>query len=98
MANQALKLEPGNTGVLQTRSIAEGIEGHLDRMRTSREGKDYGQARWALDRAIQGVAGEYPVQWRIWKIELDVCKRLWDDASGSAAYVLIGSVVVDSDR
>lgn len=85
--DQALKLDPGNAQCLQTRAQADHIKTHLERCQQSRQQKDWGQARWALEKAMQACEGDYPVEWRVWKVEIDIAKKNWDDATSSAAYV-----------
>lgn len=86
--DQALKLDPGNAQCLQTRAQADHIKTHLDRCQQSRQQKDWGQARWALEKAMQACEGDYPVEWRVWKVEIDIAKKNWDDAISSAATAL----------
>lgn len=86
--DQALKLDPGNAQGLQTRAQAEHIKTHLERCQQSRQQGDWGQARWALEKAMQACEGDYPVEWRVWKVEIDLAKKNWDDATSSAATAL----------
>ncbi|KAG9043915.1 hypothetical protein FS837_008975 [Tulasnella sp. UAMH 9824] len=86
--DQALKLDPGNSQCLQTRAQADHIKTHLERCQQSRQQKDWGQARWALEKAMQACEGDYPVEWRVWKVEIDIAKKNWDDATSSAASAL----------
>ncbi|KAG8900288.1 hypothetical protein FRB99_006143, partial [Tulasnella sp. 403] len=85
---QALQLDPGNTGALSTRTQAEQMQTHLDRCQTSRERKDWGQARWALEKAMSACEGNFPIQWRVWRVEIDIARKNWDEATSSAVTAL----------
>jgi len=55
--------------------------GHLERFEEAKAKKDWGLARLALDRAGEEIEGELPVQWRCWKVELEIARQRWDSAS-----------------
>lgn len=83
-ANKALELDSTNAPVMQTRGQAEQMQAHLDRCQESRERKDWGMAKWALDRAMQTCEGDVPIVWRVWKVEFEIAKKQWDEAIGTA--------------
>jgi DnaJ family protein C protein 7 len=49
--------------------------------------KEWMLARLALDQCFQGIegeGGEIPIEWRIWRIELELARGNWDAANTSA--------------
>jgi DnaJ homolog subfamily C member 7 len=77
---QALALDANDSQALEAKRKAEVMQGYLDRFETSKERKDWGQAKWALEKATEECEGDQPIQWRVWKCELDIARKKWDDA------------------
>ena len=88
--NTVLFMEPNNTTGVQLREKVQVLESHLDTFEDARKKKDWALARLALDKCLQvteGEGGEIPTNWKIWKAELEVCRRNWDSASAAAKQV-----------
>ncbi|KAG8931819.1 hypothetical protein FRC02_002113 [Tulasnella sp. 418] len=81
---QALDIEPTNALAIACRDSAEKLQNHLNTYESAREKKDWRMARWALDSATSDVEGDQPIMWRVWKVELDIARKKWDDASQGA--------------
>ncbi|TFL02283.1 hypothetical protein BDV98DRAFT_58122 [Pterulicium gracile] len=82
-----LSLDPTNAQAKQAKVQAEQLQGHLNNVEKARKSGDWGMARLSLDRclgAVEGQGSEVPIEWRVWKIELEVAKGNWD-AAGIAA-------------
>ena len=88
--NTVLTMEPNNIVAVQLHDKVHGLEGHIDNFEQARKRKDWGHARLALDKclqAIEGEGGELPTEWRIWRVELELCRKNWDAAHNAAKYV-----------
>jgi DnaJ family protein C protein 7 len=82
-----LSQDPGNAPAKQTKFQAEQLQSHLDNVEKAKKGRDWGMARLALDKcfgAVEGQGSEVPIEWRVWRIELEVARGSWD-AAGIAA-------------
>lgn len=82
-----LSLEPTNTAATQLRSKIIELEGHMRNFETARARKDWGLARLALDKCLQGIegeGGEIPTEWRLWRVELELARGNWDAANIAA--------------
>lgn len=82
-----LDLEPTNSVALQLQSKISQLESHEANYRAAMKKKEWTLARLALDQCLQGIegeGGEIPIEWRIWRIELDLAKGNWDGANTSA--------------
>ena len=86
-----LDTEPDNA---QARALADKIrelEGHLVTFQGARERKEWGLARLALDKCRQVVereGGDIPLEWRLWKVDLELAKGNWDGANVNATEAL----------
>jgi DnaJ family protein C protein 7 len=83
----ALTLDPKNTFALQLRDKILELETHLRNFETARTRKDWGMARLALDKCLQGIEGEggdIPTEWRLWRVELELARGGWDAANMAA--------------
>lgn len=88
--NTVLAMEPNNTMAVQLRDKVQDLEGHLGNFEFARKQKNWGMARLALDKclqAIEGEGGEIPMDWRLWRVELELCRRNWEAANNSAKQV-----------
>ena len=82
-----LDLEPTNTVALQLQTKISQIESHQTNYLSSMKKKEWTLARLALDKCFQGIegeGGEIPIEWRIWRIELDIAKGNWEGANTGA--------------
>lgn len=83
----ALSIEPRNDAALQLQRKVEELERHLRNHEASRVKRDWGMARLALDKCIQSIeaeGGDTPIQWRLWKVEMELSRGNWDAASMAA--------------
>ena len=60
------------------------MEVHLARFEKSREGKAWILARLALDQAASECEGSEPVEWRCWRIELELARGKLEGAMTAA--------------
>jgi DnaJ family protein C protein 7 len=82
-----LSIEPKNAAAIQLRDKVQLLEGHVRNLDAARKRKDWGLARLALDKCMQSIEGEgteVPTEWRIWRIELELCRGNWDAANVAA--------------
>lgn len=82
-----LDLEPENTVAPQLQTKISQLESHQANYLTSMKNKEWTLARLALDKCLQGIegeGGEVPIEWRIWRIELELARSNWDGANASA--------------
>ncbi|KAI0692557.1 protein prenylyltransferase [Cytidiella melzeri] len=83
----ALAIEPRNDAALQLQKKVLEIEAHLRNLEGAKSRKDWGHARLALDKCVQGIeaeGGDIPLQWRLWRIDLELARSNWDAASIAA--------------
>jgi len=82
-----LDLEPANTVALQLQTKISQLESHQANYLAAMKKKEWTLARLALDQCLQGIegeGGEIPIEWRIWRIELELARGNWEAASTSA--------------
>ncbi|KAF8075276.1 hypothetical protein FPV67DRAFT_1665998 [Lyophyllum atratum] len=82
-----LTIEPRNPGALGLRDKVQVLEGHMRNLDAARKRKNWGLARLALDKCLQGIegeGGEVPTEWRTWRVELELAKGNWDMANAAA--------------
>ncbi|KAG2042760.1 hypothetical protein BDR03DRAFT_990382 [Suillus americanus] len=82
-----LSLEPTNPAALQLKDKVLELEAHLRNFESSRTRKEWGMARLALDKCLQSIeaeGGEIPIQWRLWRVELELSRGNWDAANTAA--------------
>ena len=82
-----LDLEPANSGALQLQTKVSQLEGHQMNYLAAMKKKEWTLARLALDQCLQGIegeGGEIPIEWRIWRIELELARGNWEGANTSA--------------
>lgn len=83
----ALSLEPSNTTALQLQGKVQELERHLRNFDSAKRKRDWGLGRLALDKCFQSMdaeGGEAPIQWRLWRIELELGRANWDAANIAA--------------
>ncbi|KAF9068374.1 hypothetical protein BDP27DRAFT_1327241 [Rhodocollybia butyracea] len=82
-----LSLEPKNPTAIQLNKKITELENHLKTFEKARGLKDWGHARLALDKCMQGIDGEgeeIPIEWRVWKVELELAKGNMETANATA--------------
>jgi DnaJ homolog subfamily C member 7 len=85
--SSALTLEPDNAAAKALQRQVTDLEGHLRNFEGARSRRDWGMARLALDRCLSGIegeGGEVPVEWRLWRVELELARGNWDAANIAA--------------
>ena len=90
-----LALEPKNTAAAQLQTRVLELEAHLRNFEGARERREWGMARIALDKCLQnidGEGGEVPIEWRLWRVELELARRNWGAANAAAKYVISDSI------
>ena len=74
---------------MQTRALE--LEAHVRNLETSRRRGEWAMARMALDRCLRVVeaeGSEIPIEWRLWRIEIELARGNWDAANSAAKCVL----------
>ena len=87
-----LGIDGKNAAALQLQTKVLELEAHLRNLEGARDRKDWGMARLALDKCMQvieGEGGDIPIQWRLWRVELEIAKKNWDAASMAAKCVFV---------
>jgi DnaJ homolog subfamily C member 7 len=82
-----LGLEPKNAPALQLQKKVLELEAHLRNFDGAKGRKEWGMARLALEKCMQAMdaeGGDIPIQWRLWRVELEIARGSWDSASISA--------------
>jgi DnaJ homolog subfamily C member 7 len=77
--------ESANSAVLTALQNAKRMQQDLATYLKAREQKDWGVARLALDRCIEGAEGNGSDEWKRWKIEMEIAKGRWDSATSQTA-------------
>lgn len=83
----ALAIEPKNEATLQLQKKVLEIEAHVRNYEGAKAREDWAHARLALDRCVQGIeaeGGDIPMQWRLWRIHLELARSNWDGAGIAA--------------
>ena len=74
---------------MQTKALE--LEAHVRNLEMSRRRREWGMARVALDRCLRVVeaeGSEIPIEWRVWRVEIELARGNWDGANGAAKCVL----------
>lgn len=82
-----LDLESANAVARQLQTKISQLENHQANYLTAMKNKEWTLARLALDQCLQGIEGEggdVPIEWRIWRIELEIARGNWEAANTSA--------------
>ena len=82
-----LALDAKNAAALQLQKRVLELEAHLRNLEGARDRKEWGMARLALDKCMQvieGEGGDIPIQWQLWRVELEIAKKNWEAASLAA--------------
>jgi DnaJ homolog subfamily C member 7 len=83
----ALSIDPTNASALQLQEKVLELEGHLRNFEGAKKRKDWGMARLALDKCLQGIegeGGEIPTEWRLWRVELELTRGNFEAANIAA--------------
>lgn len=73
---------------MQTRALE--LEAHVRNLEMSRRRGEWAMARIALDRCLRAVeaeGSEIPIEWRIWRVEIELARGNWDGANSSVKCV-----------
>jgi DnaJ family protein C protein 7 len=82
-----LSAEPANAQATQMQTRALELEAHVRNLEMSRRRGEWGMARIALERCLRVVeaeGSEIPIEWRIWRVEIELARGNWDGANGAA--------------
>jgi len=80
---------------MQTRALE--LEAHVRNLEMSRRRGEWPMARIALDRCLRVVEAEgteIPIEWRVWRVEIELARGNWDGANSAAKYVYSPSPVI----
>ncbi|KIM90142.1 hypothetical protein PILCRDRAFT_811871 [Piloderma croceum F 1598] len=72
-----LSIDPTNAAALQLQEKVLELEAHLRNFEGAKRRKEWGMARLALDKCLQGIegeGGEIPTEWRLWRVELELTR------------------------
>ena len=85
-----LAAEPTSAPAAQMQARALELEAHTRNLIASRQRREWGMARIALERclhAIEAEGSEIPTEWRQWRVELELARGNWDAANSAAKCV-----------
>ncbi|KAG8848291.1 hypothetical protein FRB96_001264 [Tulasnella sp. 330] len=80
----AQEVAPLDHYILEVELSARAMLSDLRQSRESWAKKEWLTAKQALARAIAKCTGDCPMQWCIWKVEMELSTRSWDDAVSTA--------------
>jgi len=86
-----LSAEPGNAQAVQMQARALELEAHVRNLEAARRRGEWAMARVALERCLRGVeaeGSEIPVEWRVWRVEIELARANWDGANSAVKYVV----------
>jgi len=85
-----LSAEPANAQATQMQTRGLELEAHVRNLEMSRRRGEWGMARIALERCLRVVeaeGSELPIEWRIWRVEIELARGNWDGANVTARCV-----------
>jgi DnaJ homolog subfamily C member 7 len=85
----ALDADPTHAPAWDLQKKVRVLEGHLASFETAKAKKQWAMARLSLDQAVRGQEAEggiIPVQWRLWRVEVELARGGWDAANTAAKY------------
>jgi DnaJ family protein C protein 7 len=85
-----LSIDPTNAAALQLQEKVLELEAHLRNFEGAKRKKEWGMARLALDKCLQGIegeGGEIPTEWRLWRVELELTRGNLETANLAAKSV-----------
>jgi DnaJ family protein C protein 7 len=83
--------EPANAQATQMQTKALELEAHVRNLEMSRRRGEWAMARIALDRCLRVVeaeGSEIPIEWRVWRVEIELARGNWDGANSAAKCVV----------
>ena len=83
----ALAADSANADAIALRQKVNALQAHLDRYQQSVELGEWSLARLALENAEKMIDGSVPIEWRCWKIDIEIRRKRWDAATGAARCV-----------
>jgi DnaJ family protein C protein 7 len=86
-----LAAEPSNAQATQMQTRALELEAHVRNLEGARRRGEWAIARIALDRClavVEAEGSEIPIEWRLWRVEIELARGNWDSANSAAKYVL----------
>jgi len=84
---QVLDIEAKNATAVQLQRKAKELEDNLAHFHSAKKNKNWGVARIALDqcfRSSEGGEADAPSEWRCWRIQMEIARGNWDNASEAA--------------
>ncbi|KAH9057438.1 hypothetical protein EDB87DRAFT_1751756 [Lactarius vividus] len=82
-----IAVEPDSAPAAQMHARALELEAHTRNLVASRQRREWGMARIALERCLQAVeaeGSEIPTEWRQWRVELELARGNWESANSAA--------------
>jgi DnaJ family protein C protein 7 len=92
---EVLAAEPGNAQATQAQARALELEAHVRNLDGARRRGEWALARIALDRClgvVEAEGSEIPIEWRLWRVEIELARGNWDSANSAAKYVVVLSL------
>lgn len=89
---EVLAAEPGNAQATQAHARALELEAHVRILDGARRRGEWALARIALDRClgvVEAEGSEIPIEWRLWRVEIELARGNWDSANSAAKYVAL---------
>jgi len=86
-----LSAEPGNAQAAQMQERALELEAHVRNLEAARRRGEWAMACVVLERCLRGVeadGSEIPVEWHVWRIEIELARANWDGANSAVKYVV----------
>ncbi len=67
------------------------LEAHVRNLEAARRRGEWAMACVVLERCLRGVeadGSEIPVEWHVWRIEIELARANWDGANSAVKYVV----------
>jgi DnaJ homolog subfamily C member 7 len=83
----ALDADPTHAPAWDLQKKVRVLAGHLESFEAARAKGQWPMARLSLDqafRAQEAEGGDIPVQWRLWRVEVEIARGGWDAANNAA--------------
>lgn len=80
-------IDPNDQAARKLEAGAKVMRDHVARYHDAMEGKDYSMARLALEAAGKECEGDIPIDWRCWRVRLDLARGQLNAASQAARSV-----------
>lgn len=85
-----LSLEPSNPTAKQLEAKLVELKVHLKAVENAKARRDWSLLRLGLDKCLQGIEGEgaeVPIEWRLWKVEMELGKGNSEGALNASKWV-----------